>query len=431
MGKRHNNDYTHLTFDERRTIQIGIENRAIKVSIANTVGKDATTVAKEISKHRIIKPRNAYGRKNLCVHKNECGPCSKTIKQCDRYQEPTCKERDRSPGACNGCLKFSACKLDRYVYDAKLANDMYKENLIKTRSGLNIDKSTLEAIAKILVPLINQGQSIYQILLAHPEISQCSKTIYTYIDQGVFKEYGLDSFSLKEKVQRKQLKKRFKKRNEAIIYEGRRYSDYLRFIENNPDIPTVQMDTVYNSPDGPYIQTLLFKRYNFMIGFVHKEKTAASMSETFNYLERKLGKDNFIDLFPLILTDRGTEFGKPELFEYSGVDGEFRLNLFYCDPMQATQKAHIENNHNFIRDIITNELRLSDLSNVDLSLMFSHINSVPRKKLNGRTPYQLFELIYSSEILDLLDIKKLRHDEVILKPYLLEYLRKLWVVPPL
>ena len=424
MGKRHYNDYTHLTLEERKIIQMGIANRATKVSIANTIGKDATTVAKEINKHRIIKPRNTYGRRNLCIHKKECGACSKTSKQCNRYQEPACKERDRSPGACNNCLKFSTCKLDRYVYSAKLADEMYQENLVKTRSGLNIDKVELEVIAKILVPLINKGQSVYQILLSHPEITQCSKTIYSYIDQGVFKDYGLDYFSLKEKVQRKQFKRRLKKRNEAVIYEGRRYSDYLTFIENDPDIPTVQMDTVYNDPEGPYIQTLLFVRYNFMIGFIHKDKTAASMSETFNYLERKLGKDTFIDLFPLILTDRGTEFGKPELFEYSGIDGEFRLNLFYCDPMQSAQKAHIENNHNFIRDIIPNHLSMIGLNNDDLNLMFSHINSVPRKKLNGKTPYQLFELIYSSEILDLLDIKKLHHDEVVLKPYLLKLNKK-------
>ena len=52
--------------------------------------------------------------------------------------------------------------------------------------------------------------------------------------------------------------------------------------------------------------------------------------------------------------------------------------------------------------------------------MFSHINSTPREKLNGKTPYELFEFYYGKEILDLLNIRKIKRDEVTLKPYLLK-----------
>lgn len=51
-------DNKHLTLDERKIIQIGIENRSNKIDIAKTIGKDATTIAKEIRKHRTFKPRN-------------------------------------------------------------------------------------------------------------------------------------------------------------------------------------------------------------------------------------------------------------------------------------------------------------------------------------------------------------------------------------
>ena len=37
----------HLTIDQRKIIQVGIENRSNKVDIARTLGKDATTIAKE------------------------------------------------------------------------------------------------------------------------------------------------------------------------------------------------------------------------------------------------------------------------------------------------------------------------------------------------------------------------------------------------
>ena len=52
--------------------------------------------------------------------------------------------------------------------------------------------------------------------------------------------------------------------------------------------------------------------------------------------------------------------------------------------------------------------------------MFSHINSTPRKSLNGRTPYETFEFLYGNEILEKLNIRKIAKDMVTLQPYLLK-----------
>ncbi len=62
-------DNKHLTLDERKIIQAGIENRSNKVDIARTIGKDPTTVAKEIRKHRTFKPRNQFIYPSICIHK--------------------------------------------------------------------------------------------------------------------------------------------------------------------------------------------------------------------------------------------------------------------------------------------------------------------------------------------------------------------------
>ena len=55
-----------------------------------------------------------------------------------------------------------------------------------------------------------------------------------------------------------------------------------------------------------------------------------------------------------------------------------------------------------------------------LDLMFSHINSVPRKSLGGRTPYETFEFFYGKETLDKLNIQKIEKDEVCTTPRLLK-----------
>ena len=189
------------------------------------------------------------------------------------------------------------------------------------------------------------------------------------------------------------------------------------------------MDTVLNCQSGPYIQTFYFEGSGIIIGFIHENKTSESMAKTLDNLENKLGHDLYRELFSLILTDRGVEFEKVDLFEFNQDTGEFRTNIFYCDAYRSSQKPHIENTHNYIRDIIPNEIDISNITQDDLDLMFSHINSTPRNSLKGKTPYEVFCFMMSTfdnpergkEILNSLNIKEIKRDEVVLKPYLLKH----------
>lgn len=170
---------------------------------------------------------------------------------------------------------------------------------------------------------------------------------------------------------------------------NRRYKDYIQFIENNPTIRTTQMDTIYNHQNGPYIQTFIFQNTGLMIGFLHTEKTSESMASTLDKLQAIL-EDDYYKLFSLLLTDRGSEFKKYQLFEVNVETGEIRSNIFYCDPQTPSQKSNVDNNHNYVRNIIPNKKSIKHLTQEDIDLMFSHINSVPRKSLNGRAPYEAF-----------------------------------------
>ena len=417
MNRQQQHDGTHLTLEERKIIQAGIENNSTKASIARTIGKDATTVAKEIRKHRTMQPRNTFNRPVLCARMQSCTkkPC---VKKCESYQEPQCNRRDKSPGACNKCPDGRKCYMDKFIYDAIHADQEYRSDLVEYREGINLTTSERDAIAAIITPLLKQGQSVHQILSAHPEITQSQRTLYDYIESGVFKESGVDNFSLKEQVNRKQAKQKYKKRKEPINVEGRRYADYLRFRAENPEIPVVEMDTVYNDPSGPYLQTFLFEKTSFMIGFLHGDKTSESMASSINVLQSSLGNDLFFKLFSLLLTDRGSEFEKHKLFEFDP-DGHSRLRLFYCDPMQSSQKPHVENNHNYIREIIPNGYPLNSLTQGDIDRMFSHINSTPRRSLGDKTPYEVFRFLYGATVPGTLNIQEIDRDAVILKPHLI------------
>lgn len=406
---------SHLTLEDRKKIQEGLEKGLSRTEIAKNINKDISTVAKEIKNKRKLKPRNPFNNPITCTKFKECRICHG---KCSEYEEIKCTRRDRKVGVCNLCPDISKCRLDKYFYYAKQAHESYLYTLKDSREGVNLNTTEMLEIVDIIKPLLKQGQSIYQILKNHPEIKMCSKTLYMYIESGIFQDYGINNFSLRRQVAMKKRKK-LKKRKEPVNYEGRRYKDYLEFVKENPIIPTTQMDTVYNQQDGPYIQTFIFQNTGLMIGFLHTEKTSESMASTLDNLQETL-KDDYQKLFSLLLTDRGSEFEKYELFEVNAETGEIRSNIFYCDPQTPSQKPHVENNHNYVRDIIPNGKSLKNLTQEDLNLMFSHINSTPRKVLNGKTPYEAFEFLYGNEILEKLNIRKIAKDMVTLQPYLLK-----------
>ncbi|MFR2787186.1 MAG: IS30 family transposase [Clostridia bacterium] len=406
---------SHLTLEDRKKIQEGLEKGLSRTEIAKNINKDISTVAKEIKNKRKLKPRNPFNNPITCTKFKECRICHG---KCSEYEEIKCTRRDRKVGVCNLCPDISKCRLDKYFYYAKQAHESYLYTLKDSREGVNLNTTEMLEIVDIIKPLLKQGQSIYQILKNHPEIKMCSKTLYMYIESGIFQDYGINNFSLRRQVAMRKRKK-LKKRKEPVNYEGRRYKDYLEFVKENPIIPTTQMDTVYNQQDGPYIQTFIFQNTGLMIGFLHTEKTSESMASTLDNLQETL-KDDYQKLFSLLLTDRGSEFEKYELFEVNAETGEIRSNIFYCDPQTPSQKPHVENNHNYVRDIIPNGKSLKNLTQEDLNLMFSHINSTPRKVLNGKTPYEAFEFLYGNEILEKLNIRKIAKDMVTLQPYLLK-----------
>lgn len=407
----------HLSQEDRRIIEDNICKGLRKFETAKELGKSQSTIGKEIKNNRKRRYSAVDNSAWICTHFRECKVC---LSKCNNFEEVSCSRRDRFVGACNCCPEIKKCRKSKYFYYANVAQKNYEYTLRDARQGVNLNTTELYELAHIICPLIKQGQSIYTILQNHKEITQCEKTIYTYIEMGLFKDWGVTNLELRRKVTRKVRKTKLKKRAEPVDYTGRKYEDYLEYIKNNPCSPTTEMDTVYNNQDGPYIQTFIFENTGLMIGLLKQHKTAEEMSNSLNYFQDILPNEMYQKLFGLLLTDRGTEFSKPQLFEISHETGEIRSHIFYCDAQMPSQKPHVENNHEFIRDIIHKKMSMKGLSQDDINLMFSHINSVSRKSLGGKTPYEAFEFFYGKETLDKLNIQKIEKDKVTLQPYLLK-----------
>ena len=422
-----NKDVTHLTSEERRIIETGIRNGSTKTAIAKTIGKDNSTIGKEIKLHRKLKfkctlPRPCANYRR-CKYKRECRP------NCEGFVQFTCKRRDRSPGACNGCKVNSSCRFDKYYYDPADAEHEYRMTLVDSRSGYNITTQEAKAIGEKIEPLLKQGLSPYAILQAHPEINLSEKTLYTYIENKVFEGLAdIGPMDLRRQVSRKMSRKKaniYKKREDRRYLIGRTYKDYKAYMEENPDISVNQMDTVYNDgTNGPFIQTFKFVDVGLLFALYHDEKTSDEMKNGLDQLETVLGKEVFRKYSHVLLTDRGGEFTAADAMEMDS-DGLRRTRVFYCDPMQSGQKGTLENTHIELRYILPHEVDLRQLGLVDqdaLNIVLSHVNSIPIEKFGGKTPLDIAEFMYPDlyEKLIAFGLRRILADELILKPSLLK-----------
>lgn len=420
-----NNKNLHLTVQERIIIEKGIENGSTKAAIALTIGKDKSTVGKEIKKHRELVHKSSYkincaNMKN-CSHNHVCDNCAD-------FKPFTCNRRDRSPGACNGCSKYTYCRYDKYRYKADFSHKKYREDLVDSRTGINMSYEECKAMADIIVPLIKAGHSPYHIVTNHPEFNISEKTLYNYIENGIFREFGLLDIDLRIKTKRKITKKasnKYKKREDKKYLNGRTYDDFINYTAENKNLSVVEMDTVYNNGStGPFMQTFKFLDYSFMFIVYQEEKTAKSMVEGVDLLEKILGEDLFSEEVAIIKTDRGSEFCDAEGFEKEENESR-RTRIFYCDPMASGQKGSLENNHKEIRYICPKEDDLKDLglnSQEKANLIVSHINSQSKEHLKGKSPLEVMEFMNPALYQKFKDfgIERINKDNIVLKPYLLK-----------
>lgn len=420
-----NNKNLHLTVQERIIIEKGIENGSTKAAIALTIGKDKSTVGKEIKKHRELVHKSSY--KINCANMKNCSHNHVCV-NCADFKPFTCNRRDRSPGACNGCSKYTHCRYDKYRYKADFSHKKYREDLVDSRTGINMSYEECKAMADIIVPLIKAGHSPYHIVTNHPELNISEKTLYNYIENGIFREFGLLDIDLRIKTKRKITKKasnKYKKREDKKYLNGRTYDDFINYTAENKNLSVVEMDTVYNNGStGPFMQTFKFLDYSFMFIVYQEEKTAKSMVEGVDFLEKILGKDLFSEEVTIIKTDRGSEFCDAEGFEKEENESR-RTRIFYCDPMASGQKGSLENNHKEIRYICPKENDLKDLglnSQEKANLIVSHINSQSKEHLKGKSPLEVMEFMNPALYQKFKDfgIERINKDNIVLKPYLLK-----------
>ena len=421
---------SHLTLDERNFIEQELAKNTSLRGIANQLSKDPTTISKEIRKHRIKKEGQAIhvnfnhcAKKYNCHRHNLCNPrCSKECRHCkycnsvcSDFIDGTCLRLIRAPYVCNGCTQKFSCKLTKFYYRALPAFNSYKTILSEARQGINMTELELSNLDKIVSPLIKKGHSISHIHQTN-DLSCSRATLYNYVSKNCFSARAID---LPRMVKMKKRKQRRTEAKDTFARTNRTYTDFQKCIEQHPELPIVEMDTVEGTKGGRVLLTLLFRSFRLMLAFIMYEKTQKEVLRIFNMLEYELGNTLFEKTFPIILTDNGTEFGNPLSLEFNN-EGLGRTRIFYCNPRASYQKGMIEKNHEFIRYVLPKGTSFNTLLQTDIDLMINHINSLSRESLNWFAPIDVAKFTLDKEVLKKLNLKKIPTNEIQLNKKLLK-----------
>lgn len=426
-----------FSYEERLELQKFLKESHSFKEISRRLHKDPTTISREVRKYsseiatgypgfpfNACKSRFNCKKKNICskecTRKSTayCKLCPTCNVKCTDFIEEVCTARFRVLYVCNGCESIHRCTLLKNFYDAEHAHIKAHETISQSRSGLCVSEVEIARLNKIISPLVSNGQSVNQIYINHQDELMCSeKTIYNYIDACLFDVRNID-LPRKVKFRERYKKPEFKVDKGCRI--GRNYGAFNTFIEKKPDIAIVQMDSVIGTKGGKCLLTIHFVDCSLMLAFLREANTSKSVIDVFNHLDQVLGKEVFTCLFPVILTDNGSEFSNPKAIEYRDTVPCCRTNVFYCDAGSPYQKGAIEVNHELIRRILPKGSSFNNLTQQDINLMMNHINSYKRKKLNNRSPYETFSFYHGEEVLRKLGCIPVAAGDIMLKPTLLK-----------
>ena len=431
-----------LTDADRLAIETGLRSGKTACGIAKELSRPVTTVTREIRARAVESDKGAaYRVTNRCAFRMECqrrGVCVRCLhdgkrqcrfcRQCDphcpAFVEQRCGRLERPPFICNGCAEERTCVLrKRHCLHAK-AQESYETVLSESRTGANITEGELLLCDRTLRDLTDRGQSIHAAMVNNPDRFTFSpRTAYRYVNGGLLstKRHNLPRACMARPRRGKGVEHRV----DRTCRVGRTWDDYLKFVEGNPGVRVVEMDAMEGVRGGKALLTLIFNPFNFMLAFPVDAKTGECVPGVFSAILSALkgrygedgGREVFSRLFPVILTDNGTEFSNPARIEFDA-DGGRLTSVSCCNAYASYEKPHAGRNHGFIRLVLpkgtayTEPTPFDGLTQHGVSLMMSHVNSYVRRGLGNKTPYDLFTAEQGEEIANIFGISRMAANDV-------------------
>ena len=406
--------------DDRINLQAGMAKGYPLAKIARMLGKSRSTVYREIINNCVYKDC-----RHTCAHcALLCAEGARAAKyergQCKEFVPLKCLRWRRFPYACNGCEEAPLCKDLKRYYDCVEADDASRRSRREPRAFKGIGEADLKAMDSIVSAGVKKGQSLHHIYANSPELQAmcCERTVRRYLYRGCLtaKAHELPRYV------RYQHKYDYPEKRKPVNVDkmfGRTFSDFKKHVAENPGENVWQYDSVEGkATDKKAILTITYPEFRFQFGFLITKHSANSVLAKIRKLQKLLG-ERYWEIFQVNLSDNGLEFGRFTEIE-TDRDGRRRCKTFFTNPYRATDKASCERNHEFPRYVVYKGVSLDSMTQKKVCLLFSHVNSYTRESNQNKTPYDLMVGRFGAEFMEIIGIKRVKAEDVCLKPSLLK-----------
>ena len=369
-------DWKHLTLEQRKVISNGISHNYKLKEIAESLGFDPTSISKEVKRNR------------------EAITIGKDVSNC--------KKVNRWPYVCGYCQKKynNQCVFTKYKYDAQKAQNKADANLVNSRKGIDIDSETFDELDKIVKDGVDNKKSIYQIAIENKTtIDKSVTTLYRYINNGYLTIKRTDLPYAVTYKKRKHNKKYDYSQNNKIDRTGHTYIDYLAYLHKNPGIYVWQLDFLGSiKTDNNNILSFVLPNMQFILLDLIKNPNQEKVVKFFDNLEERIGTNAFIELIPVILTDRDPSFTDINGICFSKITGEERCKLFFCNAYVSNQKPNVENINKQLRLYFPKGKTIDTYNKQDIKNINQTLLNRPLKSLDNFTPKDAFIRVFDEEL---------------------------------
>ena len=207
----------------------------------------------------------------------------------------------------------------------------------------------------------------------HPDSALSCSTIYRHIKRGL-----LPDIHPKLHLRRRGKRKVNRKAKYNTIQPDRIIPDWPEEIKQRLRIGDWEGDSIVGASGKGAAVTLVDRKSGFVSGFVVQTRQA---SETREAIRKALENKPIRSLS----FDNGAEFA-----EFRELEKELKVPVFFAEPHKPWQRGCNENANGLLRFFFPKGCNFLEVSQEEFSRVLNLINNRPRKRLNWRTPFEVF-----------------------------------------
>ena len=215
------------------------------------------------------------------------------------------------------------------------------------------------------------------------DVSICTKTLYNYIDGGIFAEISNNDLWVK-----KDGKKRDYKRVRTVALNnknGKSISERPIEADERTESGHWEIDLVIGKQGTkPAILTLVERKTRKSLYVLVANKTQKEVVAAIERVRRRAGGD-FSDVFKTITADNGSEFLDSEAIKKAAKCDE----VYYAHPYSSWERGSNENGNRILRRFVPKGTDLTAITEPMLQRIEDWVNNYPRKIHKYKTANQM------------------------------------------